>query len=77
MGNGRALHLSALAVDGYGGTATISNLTSSNPSKVTLTIENGGHLTILRIASGTETVSYEITDSRGGKSTITYTVIEP
>ncbi len=66
----------SLTVDGYGGPATISNLTSSDPTAVTISIQ-GQFLSIDRKASGTATVSYDITDSRGGKSTITYTVIEP
>lgn len=73
-----SIDFETLMVDGYGGTATISNVSSSDPTIVTLTIETyptRSYLTITKVASGTATVSYDVTDSKGVTSRISYTVI--
>ncbi|TKI56343.1 hypothetical protein E8L90_13190 [Brevibacillus antibioticus] len=68
---GLGLNLNAIFTDGYGGTVTYSNPTSSNPEVATVAIVSG-ILSVVKVSSGSTTVTFDVADSHGVKKTITY-----
>ena len=70
---GIGFNLNAIFTDGYGGSVAYSNLTNSNPEVATALI-SAGHLQLVKVGSGTTTVTFDVAESRGVKMIITYYV---